>query len=199
MSEHEQFVERLFQHLPATPPAAFTFAHWPHAGRPTDEALALMPIPGADPARILAAVMDLDHYLGNVEHVAECRAIADPRFPAPDHARFYQRVNLPMLGAVHHELVLHKLGERQGYQVAAWEVLRAETDALSSKQAFRSDYNHGAWVAAPGVVGYALGSAPKRDDVGFLKWKALTTGADAAASVVLKTNIEGIARWAARR
>lgn len=199
MSEHEQFVERVFQHLPAPRPAGFTFAHWAHAGRPTDEGLAIMPIAGADPARILAAVMDVDHYVGNVEHVAECRAIADPRFPSPDHVRFYQRLNLPMLGAIHHELVLHKLGERGGYQIAAWEVLRAETDALSTKQAFRSDYNHGAWLAAPGVVGYALGSAPKREDVGFLKWKALTTGADAAASVVLKSNIEGLARWAARR
>ncbi len=199
MSEHEQFVDRVFQRLPATPPGAFTFAHWAHAGRPTEEALALMPIPGADPARIMAAVMDVGHYFGNVEHVAECRAIADPRYPPPDHVRFYQRVNLPVLGAVHHELVLHRLGERQGYQIAAWEILRAETDALSSKQAFRSDYNHGAWIAAPGVVGYALGSAPKRDDVGFLKWKALTTGADAAAPMVLKTNIEGMARWAARR
>ena len=53
--------------------------------------------------------------------------------------------------------------------------------------------------AAPGLVGYALGSAPKREDVGFLKWKALTTGADVAASKVVKTNIEGMARWAARR
>jgi hypothetical protein len=199
MSEHEQFVDRIFQRLSATPPRAFTFTHWAHAGRPTDEALALMPIPAADPARIMAAVMDVDHYVGNVEHVAECRAIADPRCPPPDHVRFYQRVNLPVLGAVHHELVLHRLEERRGYQIAAWEILRAETDALSSKQAFRSDYNHGAWIAAPGVVGYALGSAPKRDDVGFLKWKALTTGADAAAPMVLKTNIEGMARWADRR
>jgi hypothetical protein len=35
--------------------------------------------------------------------------------------------------------------------------------------------------------------------VGFLKWKALTSGADAAASRVLRANVEGMARWAARR
>lgn len=199
MSEHEQFLDRLVQRLPASPPAAFSFTHWPHAGRPTEEAFGLMPIPGADPEKVLAAVMDVDHYVGNVEHVAECRAIADPRFPAPEHVRFYQRVKLPMLGAVHHQLVLHRVAARNGYQIAAWEILKAETDALPSKEAFRSDYNHGAWVVAPGVVGYALGSAPKRDDVGFLKWKALTAGADAAASQVVKGNIEGMARWAARR
>jgi len=199
MSEYEQFVDRVIQHLPSTPPSAFTFSHWPHGGRPTEEAFGLMPIPGADPAKLLAAVMDVDHYTGNIEHVAECRAIADPRFVAPDHVRFYQRVNLPMLGAIHHQLVLHRIGQKGAYSFAAWEILKPETDGLSSKDAFRSDYNHGAWVVAPGVVGYALGSAPKRDDVGFLKWKALTAGADAAASRVLKTNIEGMARWSNTR
>ena len=48
------------------------------------------------------------------------------------------------------------------------------------------------------MVGYALSSAPRRDDVGFLKWKALTTGADVAASRVIKDNIAAMARWAAR-
>lgn len=199
MSEYESFVERVLQHLPSTPPQAFTFAHWPHAGRPTEEGVTMMPVPGADPEKVIAAVMDVDHYTGNIEHVAACRAVKDPRFQPPEHVRFYQRINLPMLGAVHHELVLHRLGTKGGYLVAAWEILRAETDALSPKDGFRSDYNHGAWLVAPGVVGYALGSAPKRDDVGFLKWKALTSGADAAASRVLKGNIEGMARWAARR
>ena len=123
---------------------------------------------------------------------------SDGRFASPA-VRFYQRLDLPLLGAIHHELVLFDLGVRNGYRVAAWSVLRAETDALSTRDGFRSDYNHGAWLAAPGVVGYALGSAPKRDDVGFLKWKALTSGADAAASRVVKANIEGMAKWAARR
>lgn len=197
--EHEAFVERVFAHLPAPPPAAWTFAHWNHGGRPTDEGFGLLPVPGADPDKIVAAVMAVDQYVGNIEHVAECRSIPDPRFSPPQQVRFYQRVDLPVLGAVHHELVLHDLGTRNGYRVAAWSVLRAETDALSTKVGFRSDYNHGCWLAAPGLVGYALGSAPKREDVGFLKWKALTTGADVAASRVVKANIEGMARWAARR
>ena len=77
--------------------------------------------------------------------------------------------------------------------------MQLHASGIHPRFAFRSDYNHGAWFVAPGVVGYALGSAPKRDDVGFLKWKALTSGADVAASRVVKANIEGMARWAARR
>lgn len=158
-----------------------------------------MPMPGIDADKVIAAVMDVNAYVGNLDHVAECRTVADPRFEAPAAVRFYQRLSIPMLGDVHHELVLHDLGERQGYRVAAWDVLRAETDALSSKVGFRSDYNTGAWLVGDGLIGYALASAPKRGDVGFLKWQALTKGADAAASRVLKANIEGLAGWAGRR
>lgn len=197
--EHLEFVDRVLSRLPAKPPSEYFVSHWPHAGRPTDEAVGLVPVPGADPAKVMDAVMDVGHYVGNVEHVKVCRAVADPRFQAPGAVRFYQKIDLPLLGALHHELVLHRLGERNGWQVAAWHLLRAETDALDPKEGFRSDYNHGAWFASPGYVAYALGSAPKREDVGFLKWKALTSGADAAASRVLRANIEGMARWAARR
>ncbi len=195
----EAFVQRVLERLPDAPPASFRFTSWGHAGRPTEEGFSLMPIADADPDRLIAAVMDVDHYVGNVDHVATCRQIADDRFVPPAAVRFYQKVQIPVLGAVHHELVLHDLGERQGYRIAAWDVLRAETDALSTSEGFRSDYNTGAWFAAPGVVGYALSSAPKRGDVGFLKWKALTRGADAAASRVLKANIEGMVRWSKRR
>lgn len=197
--EHEAFVERVLQRLPTSAPSSFSFQSWKFGGRPTDEGFGIMPIAGVDPAKIADAVMDIDSYVGNVEHVAESRSIADDRFVQPDAVRFYQRVDIPLLGAVHHELVLHRLGERNGYTIMAWDVLRAETDALSAKKGFRSDYNQGAWFAAPGVLGYALASAPKRGDVGFLKWKALTKGADAAASRVLKANLEGMAAWAARR
>ncbi len=197
--EHLAFVERALAKLPKGPITEFKVLSWEHAGRPTSEAVGILPIPGLDPAKAIDAVMDVGHYVGNVEHVAASRVIADARFAAPEAVRFYQRVDLPLIGSIHHELVLHRLGEKGGYQIAAWDVLRAETDALSTKDGFRSDYNHGAWFAAPGVLGYALGSAPKRDDVGFLKWKALTSGADAAASRVLRANIEGMARWAARR
>jgi hypothetical protein len=199
MAEVEAFLERVSSRLPATPPREFTFTHWSHGGRPTDEGLGLLPIAGADPAKVMAAVMDVGHYVGNVEHVTVCRVIPDARFAAPDHVRFYQKIDVPVLRSVHHELVMHRLGNRKGYEIAGWEILKPETDALSAKEGFRSDYSHGLWLAAPGVIGYALGSAPKRDDVGFLKWKALTTGADVAASRVIRANLEGMARWASRR
>jgi hypothetical protein len=158
-----------------------------------------MPVPGLEPDKVIDAVMDVDHYVGNLDHVAACRAIDDPRFVPPVMVRFYQRVELPIIGAVQHELVLRRLGTQKGYHCAAWDILTAETGALSTRDGFRSDYSHGAWLAAPGVLGYALGSAPRRGDVGFLKWKALTTGADVAASRVLKMNLQAMSRWAARR
>lgn len=198
MSEAAAFLERVLKQLPASP-SAFTFAHWPHAGRPTEEGFGIMPIAGLDPEKVIAAVMDVGSYVGNVEHVITSRIIPDSRYTLPDAVRFYQKIDIPMLGAIHHELVLRKLGEHKGYLCAGWDILTTETSALSSKDGFRSDYSHGLWLAAPGVLGYALGSAPRRDDVGFLKWKALTSGADVAASRVVKANLEGMARWAARR
>ena len=196
--EHEAFVERILSRLPAAF-SGFYFDSWQHGGRPTKEGFAMMKIAGVDPAKVMDAVMDVDHYVGNIDHVTACRSIADPRFVPPEKVRFYQKLSIPIIGAIHHELVLHRLGSQQGYDIAAWGVLRSETDALSSRDGFRSDYNHGAWIAGPGMLGYALGSAPKRDDVGFLKWKAMTKGADAAAARVLKANLEVVARWAACR
>ena len=86
MSEAEAFVERVMKHLPARPPTAFTFAHWAHGGRPTEEGFGLLPVPGVDPLKVIAAVMDVDHYVGNVEHVSACRAVKDPRFTPPEPA-----------------------------------------------------------------------------------------------------------------
>lgn len=196
--EHEAFVQRALSHLPAAPPPQWEFWHWKHAGRPTEEGVGGLPVAGVDVDKLVAAVLDVDHYVGNVEHVGISRSIPDPRFGAGS-VRFYQKLDLPVLGAIHHELVLHDLGTKGPWRVVAWSVLRAETDGLSPKVGFRSDYNHGAWFIAPGFVAYGLGSAPKREDVGMLKWAALTAGADVAASRVVKANIEGMVRWANRR
>lgn len=197
--EVNEFLERVLKHLPAKAPTQFEFVHWAHGGRATEEGFAVMPFPGLDPAKVIDAVMDVDHYVGNLDHVAVCRSIPDPRFVPPEKVRFYQRIDVPVVGAIHHELALQRLGTHKTFEVAGWDVLRAETDALSPKDGYRSDYSHGVWLARPGILGYALGSAPKRDDVGFLKWKALTAGADAAASRVLKANLEAMARWASKR
>jgi hypothetical protein len=201
--EVHAFLTRVLKHAPASPPAKFELFHWAHGGRPTEEAFGILAIPGLDPQKAIDAVMDVDHYTGNVEHVAACRSIKDARYPATgastDAVRFYQRVDVPLLGAIHHELVIQRLGSHQGFLVAGWDILAPETTALNAKEGYRSDYSHGVWLAAPGMLGYAFGSAPKRDDVGFLKWKALTSGADAAAGRVLRANIEGMARWSNKR
>lgn len=199
--ELNAFVERVLAKAPpaSAPPAQYQLQTWAHAGRPTDEAFGILAIPGLDPAKAIDAVMDVDHYVGRLDHVQQCRAIADSRYVPPAAVRFYQRLDVPMLGVIHHELVLNRLGTQKGWLVAGWDILKSETAALNAKDGIRSDYSHGVWIAAPGVLGYAFGSAPKRDDVGFLKWKALTSGADVAAGRVLRANIEGLARWAAKR
>lgn len=196
--EAQAFVDRLFQRLPRLTPTDYVFFSWSHAGRPTSEGFGLCPIPGMNASKVVDAIMDVDHYKGNVEHVTECRSVPDARYTAPQQVRFYQRVDIPMLGSIHHELLFTRLGSRQGYEVLAWDLLKPETEALGNSKGARSDYNVGAWLVGNGVLGYALASAPRRDDVGFLKFKALTSGADAAAKQVVKANIEGMARWASR-
>ncbi len=196
--EAQEFLNRVMSRLPTAPPAAFQFSHWQHAGRPTEEGFGLMPIPGLNPEKLIQAVMSVDRYTGNIDHVAACRSIPDPRFTPPQSVRFYQKVDVPMLASIQHELVLTRMPAQKGYEIAAWYHLGPETDRLNPKDGARSEYSLGAWIAAPGVLGYALASCPRREDVGFLKWKALTAGADVAASKVLTANLEGMARWAAR-
>ncbi len=191
------FLKRVLERVPTRPVTEYTFTQW-SAGGPTNEGFGLLPVPGADPERILARVMDVDHYVPNVRFVETCRSIADPRFEAPRQVRFYQCVKIPLLGAVHHELVLERVGLHEGYEVAVWSLLESETAALSARDGIRSAKNEGAWLVAPGVVGYALCSTPRKEDVGFIKWKAMTKGANVGASSVLKDNISGMSAWAAR-
>jgi hypothetical protein len=55
------------------------------------------------------------------------------------------------------------------------------------------------WAALAGfVVLDALSSAPRKDDVGRLKFAALTTGADAAAPALVKASVEGMVKWSRR-
>lgn len=196
MDKGREFLNRVLMKLPQGPLNDYFFGSWNDSGKPTDEGVGLLPCPGVDPNNVIRRVLDVDHYVGNVGHVEECRAISDARFAAPEQVRFYQRIKIPILGSIHHELVLTDGGTVDGYRVAYWSCLDSETAALDGKRAARSQYSVGAWLAKTGVVGYALSSAPRRDDVGFLKWKALTKGANAGASLVLRDNIKGMADWA---
>jgi hypothetical protein len=197
METKNAFLERVLGRLPKGPVRDFTFTHW-DSGRPTSEALGILPVPGADPQKLLSRVMDVDHYLGNIGRVVESRAIADPAYVLPVKVRFYQRVKIPLVGEIQMDLVLERMGTLQGYEVAAWSLNEGHTAALDPKKGIRSAYNDGAWIVAPGIVGYALSSAPRREDVGFLKWQALTKGADVAAATAIKENIQAMSAWASR-
>ncbi len=192
------FLNDIFARLPAQTVSEYTFQSWERAGKPTSEGFGLLPIGGLDAEKVISRVMDVDHYVGNIDYVAECRSIADGRFTPPQSVRFYQRVDVPMLGAVQHELVIIDGGTRNGYRYAYWYILEDETNALSTDLGARSDYSHGAWVVGNGMLGYALSNAPIRDDVSWAKWQGMTTGADLTAKPVVKANIEGLAAWAGR-
>ena len=193
----EAFVDRVFSHLPPLS-GRFEVRTWNHAGRPTSEGVGVLPSSGVDVEAFAGRVRDLDGYKGNIDFVAECRVVADDRFAPPAATRFYQRVKVPILGSLHHELVLQDRGDVSGWRVLAWDLLEAETDRLDPKVGARSEYNVGAWLVRPDAVAYAVSSSPRKGDVGRLKYAALTRGADAGVSKVLQGNIEGMLKWSRR-
>ena len=192
------FLDRLFQRVPKNPGSAFKFDSWNHGGKSTSEGFGLLPTPGVDPEKVIACVMNVDAYVGNVDHVMVSKSIQDPRFTPPEKVHFYQKLNIPMLAKIQMENVLVDAGERDGYRVAYWYQLDDETKRLNKKEAARSAYNLGAWIAKPGFVGYALCSAPMKEDVGRLKFAAMTRGADVAAPKIVRANIEGMVKWSKR-
>lgn len=192
----QAFVDRVFRNLPPVG-GKFGFSAWKNGGQPTKEGVGILPTSGVDVDAMARCIMDVDHYRGNVDHVEECRTVPDGAYSPPQSVRFYQRIKIPVLGSVHHELVLEDLGDRDGWRVLAWH-MHPGTASLDKKKGARSDYNVGAWLLKSDAVGYSLSSAPKRDDVGRLKFAALTKGADAGATQVVQANIEGMIRWSKR-
>ncbi len=192
------FLDRVFRHVPAGPISRFTFDAWSDGGRPTKEGVGLLPQSGVDVDAFAKRVMDVASYRGNIDYVEESRTVAGPEHNPPTAVRFYQRVKVPMLAEIQMELVLTDHGMRDGWRVLAWHQHDAATTALNPKQGARSDYNVGAWLIKSDCIGYALSSAPRKEDVGRLKFAALTRGADAGATQVVKGNIEGMLRWSRR-
>ena len=190
----DAFLDRLFSHLPQSS-ERFAFSSWKHDGRPTNEGVGILMVRDVDIDAMVAAIMDVDHYVGNVEHVVESRSIEDSRFVPPAAVRFYQKINVPLLADIQHELVLVDKGERDGWRVIGWYMLEPETEALDKKKGARSEYNDGAWLIKSDRVAYALSSAPKKSDVGRLKFAALTKGADAGAARIVESSIEGMVAW----
>jgi hypothetical protein len=197
-SEVREFLGRVLEKIPdsGTGVSGYQFWHWEWEGKPTHEAIGLKAIPGVDPNQLIARVMDVDHYKGNLAHVEACRFEQDPAFTPPEKVRFFQLISVPAVAKVQQELMLVDAGTVKGYRVAYWYLLKDKTKSLDQKVAARSDFNIGAWLVAPGVVGYALSSWPKRDDVNALQWLSLTSGANALAKKVVEGNIDGMAAWA---
>ncbi len=189
------FVDRVLRNLPRWG-SGFAFASWKQPGKVTKEGVGVLAT-SVDVDKVVARVMDVDHYVGNIDFVDTSRSIADPAHEPPKSVRFYQKIKIPVVGALHHELVLEDLGERDGWRVLGW-YLHPGAAKLSKRDGTRSDYNDGAWLIRPEALGYALSSAPSRDDVGRIKFAALTKGADAGAPRAVQANIEGMLSWARR-
>jgi hypothetical protein len=198
--EVRAFLGRVLARVPAQGEgvAGYQFSSWPREDKPTHEAIALKAIPGADPGKLIARIMDVDGYKGNIAHVEDCRSRRGP-VPAPERpgrVRFFQVISVPGVVKVQQESELVDAGKIKGYRVVYWYLLADETESLDRKDGARSAFNVGAWLVAPGVVGYALSSWPRRNDVNLVQWKALTSGADALARKVVEGNIDGMAAWA---
>lgn len=195
MSAADAFLDRVFAHLPRVPASGFDYQTWNHAGRPTNEGVGLMHQTGFDADKLVACILDVAAYPRELSSVTATRISQQ----GDGRVNYYQRIHVPVLGDLHMQLNLYDKGERDGWRLVAWDQDDAGTSALDRKQGIRSDYNVGAWLIRPDVVGYALSSAPRKADVGRLKFAALTKGADAGAAKMLKVNIEGMVAWARRR
>jgi len=199
--EVREFLARVFEYVPEAGAgvSGFEFHHWKMQEKPTHEAIGLKAVPGADPLAVIQRVMDVDAYRGKIAHVTACRSIRDPAYVPPKKVRFMQEVGVLGIARVQQELVLVDAGTIKGYRVAYWYLLKKETEGLDPKVAARSEFNVGAWFAAPGAVGYALSTWPRREDVNALQWASLTSGADVVARKVIEGNIDGMAAWAEAR
>lgn len=192
----EQFLDRVFENVPALSHDSFNYKSWRYSDHPTSEGVGLMPEAGVDADVMVARILDVENYASNIRYVKEC-VITEQR--SDTDFTYVQRMELPLLGGLQTALHIADFGERDGYRVVAWSQDDAGTDALDKRKGgARTSYNFGSWLLAEDHVCFALSSAPRKADVGSLKFALMTKGADATASDVLKANIEGMVAWAKR-
>ncbi len=173
----------------------FRHKSWRFENRPTSETVGILPHPDTDVEAMVAHILDVEGYPENVRYV-EAVEIVERR--SDTDVTYVQRMNLPIIGRIQVQIHLSDFGERDGYRIVAWDQDDEGTQSLNKKQGARTAYNLGAWLLTDDAVGYALSTAPLKSDVGTLKYMAVTKGADATASEVLKLNIEGMIHWAHR-
>ena len=191
-----EFIDRAFTHMPSLPLRDYHFESWKFGGKPVSEGMGVLPIQDGDVEKMVQCLMDVDHYVGNVDHVIVCRSIKDDRFVEPKAKRFFEKINVPLVANLQMELVIEDQGDRDAWRMITWRLLDDETSALNAKQGARSDYNVGFWALREDAVAYALASATRKSDVGRLKFMAIAKGADAMAPKVMRGNIDGLLRWA---
>jgi len=192
----DDFLDRVFDQIPnLSRSGGFSHKSWPYQKRPTSEGVGVLPV-AVDVEAMVACILNVEGYPSNVRYVDSAEIIE--RHSDTDFT-YVQRINLPILGGVQMALRITDIGERAGYRVVSWSQDDAATDALDKKKGgARTQYNLGAWILKPNEVLYALASAPRKADVGSLKFAIMTKGAEATASEVLKSNIEGMVAWSKR-
>ena len=195
VSAADEFLDRVMPHVADLGTDRFRHTSWRFEGRPTSETVGILPHPGTDVETMVGHILDVEGYPDNVRYV-EATEIVERR--SDTDVTYVQRMNLPLIGRIQVQIHLSDFGERDGYRVVAWDQDDEGTQALNKKQGARIAYNLGAWLLTEDAVGYALSTAPLKSDVGTLKYMAMTKGADATASEVLKLNIEGMIAWAHR-
>lgn len=190
------FLNRVFAHVPSSPSAVAgdIFESWAVPNHPTKEAVALKRIPGIEVEAVMKQIMDVDIGANEMKYMPVGYHIDDPAFQLPGAVRFYQVIEVPYITRVQHELALIDAGMVRGYRLVYWYLLKAETQRLDLKNGARSEHNVGAWLVAPGVLGYALGSWPVKADLSWATWELLTTGANLAARKVFSDNLDDMTR-----
>ncbi len=193
------FLARAFANLPKTLPSSYYFKSWDVPGQETPEGVGLMPLEEPiDPDKVIARILDVDHYVGNIDYVEKAFATPDPRFNLPYAMRYHQEVKLPGVDRMQHELVLNDGGIRDGYRVIFWYDLQPEASQLDIKDGARSVYSVGFWLVSANAVGYGLSNLPVKDELGTGSWIAMTTGVDVLAGKIFRSNIKGMVEWARR-
>ena len=188
------FLDRVMPHLAKLPTDKFNHTSWRFENRPTSEGVGILPAQ-VNLDIMAGCILDAEHYPENVRYV-ESVEIVDRQ--SPTDVSYIQRMSLPVLGKMQVQIDLAEIPSRDGWRIIAWDQNDAGTEDLDKKQGARTAYNLGAWLLRDDAIAYALSSAPVKKDVGTLKYMAMTKGADAMASDVLKQNIEGMIAWAER-
>ena len=191
----EDFLSRVMERLPDMSRDKFTSQSWRFEGRPTGEGLGLKPGVDVDPAAVIARIMDVADYPGNVKYVDETIVAKQTK----KAVTYTQKMKLPGIGGVQGVLTMKDLGTRDGYRVVAWQQDDAATEALDKKHGgARTEYNLGAWLVSETEVAYALSASPLKSDLGSLKYALMTKGSDATTGTVLATNIDSMIAWSQR-